>query len=331
MPEQIFYPYKFHEHALAVSATSARLNGGPIEIARIADGDKRVIDLIANKDWESCDLEFEIRLEGTDLSDALKADEDRSAVDVHLTLSCPATRLRVGTLCVIDPSTRIWTGTLSIVRDKCMGFSVIQAVAVRKVDVEEPVRGLAGRAGERIADSKEWRIYSDDRVQLPGGDIDIKWQKFSESSRLKPFATCLYYTDLADDEKPRVLLNEEIVDLKATLMNPQKRGKGAHVRDGLQAGMIQQVLTDLAVFAVRTGPVAPDELKGWRKDVLATLAGYMYPDRTNDDAIAKAYGAGRDEGSLHEFLALTSVAVQKHIDFDRTSSNLIKLVEGVAS
>ena len=87
--------------------------------------------------------------------------------------------------------------------------------------------------------------------------------------------------------------------------------------------ILQPVLAQPALFAVNGEHETCEELDGWRKGLMQTLARKMYPNRTVDAAFEHAFDVGRQNHTLAEFLSRVGLAAQQHLDSSLKVNKLI--------
>jgi len=188
---------------------------------------------------------------------------------------------------------------------------------------------MAANRGDRVASSATWKVYIDDKHLLPGGDVDILWRSFKSAaeSELRQQAGCYYALDLADESRPKLFLNDDFAELKSALMSKARRGRSAYVRDTLTNGILQNVLTAMAIEAVHADADTLDELDGWRKGLINTLSRHMYPGYTREAAAEKMWDMGKDSDSRATFLFHLAFGVQKHLSARDKAVHLIRAIE----
>lgn len=327
MPERVFLPYKYAEGALELSVRSLLLDGRQIEPGEFVDGDHTTIALAGQGDWIEASLEIEAEDPNRELESLLLEEESLStAIDVYALLRDSESRKREGLRLELAGDAR-WRGNLLLRRSEHRGALDLTLMAVLRVDRRSEVR-VATRRSERIAGSEVWKLYLDDKPWMPGGAIEGEWRHFP-SDQLEPLrerGDCAWYLDLSNSDRPRLFLNEAIEGLKAALGNPQRIGRSARVREAIAHSVLQPVLLGMAIEALIGAPGTRfDELGGWRRDLLLSLARQM-ENGTEERVIERWLARWKDDGRALVTADL-SAAIQRHVGMPDAARQLIKTLE----
>jgi hypothetical protein len=327
MPDATFLPYKTAPDSLAVNIVGVSIDGESRDIGEIVDHSAYQIQLSGVDNWVRTNLEIEVSDPNAELPPVLSHEESvDDAIDVYVTLKGGKGRARSG-LKLTPSGKSAWSGNIQIVRDNELGSLDLEAVAVRRTR-GEPEIGLASWVGERVAWSKRWMTYIDDKPLMPGGAISGEWRDFEndDSEELRQRSDCAWYLNLSDPDKPKLYLNEGIDRLKGALEAPAVRGRPAAVRDVIAQSILQSALIALCVEAI-SGADEPqvEDLDGWRKSLLVAM-GKLADASQSPELVVEGWLEAWQQDSKNVIAGITT-AVQRHLEMPATATRLVRATE----
>ena len=274
-----FLPYAFGERALSLEVTAIELDGEEAELLALYDPRTRALDL---REFGGHAQPVTIHLASPGLDPELA----RSLVP-EAELSEPPVRTAVvatdaggwyRTTCILEPTDAGHAGALELVLADSTGRVDLEAIAVRTVDVDARGRkGLATKAGMRVASSVPIRVLTREPATLPGGALDVRWEDFRVSTHpeRKRGSDRTFYLETTLDP-PILWLNRANPDLVAVLESKGTRGSKAMVRDLLNQAIALPVWYALvhtaSLAATRDEDGSPTVPEGWKRGLLARIA-----------------------------------------------------------
>jgi hypothetical protein len=152
----------------------------------------------------------------------------------------------------------------------------LSAVIVRAAKAERPVRGFAGAAGARLAETRPWELRVDRRRTLPGVYLDIRYKDFGTDEVVpKEHKQNLYRLEIS--EHPILWLNSAHASIPGVLNAKGHVGRRPIVRDvafDLLVPVVWMRLFTHAADQLRRGEEAAYE---WQDSVLDTAARLLQP------------------------------------------------------
>lgn len=325
MPDKEFFPYAFARDGLSLGVESFALDADD-ETDRV-DNSNRRISLVNLEAWRTATAKVRVEDPANSLAAVLLEGESASgATTVRVVWKCVGGRSRGSRTLTADGSA--WTGELGFDRADCRGAIEMVAIATRSTDAPASP-GRASRANERIAESLPFMLIIDDHDALPGGSLANEWRDFAESGVdiLVRKQDCIFHLDLANEDRPRLLLNEGVKGLRQAMEIVHNVGRGARVRNAILAGILQPVLVELAVAALEHGVAGEaNAVDGWRKGVLMALAARMMSG--SPDGIVSGWLDSWRDGGRAPVLGDLTTASQRHVGLERSAVYLIDQIGG---
>lgn len=326
MPETVFFPYKYANQALDVSFGEIRLDGEAVSVSDWVDSSHLSVNLAKSDSWAKAEFYIRVKDTNNQIPEVLlpgdSIDED---VSVVVAMRNKMSRLRSGVPLLREGGG--WAGTFELSREEQFGVARLQAFAVRSRDGEGDPAGKAWRRGEQISDSGLWSVYTDEKLQMPGGAIANEWRDFStdELPELRGRADCVWYLDLSDSSRPRLFLNEGIPGLRKLLEAEAKKGKTAYVRDSLIGSILQPVLQSLAVNVIADGDYAGfEEWEDWQQKFMLSMA--RRSGDASEEETLKNWLIDWSENN-NAVLQELQTAVQRHLSVADVAEKLIRSFE----
>ena len=275
MPETVFLPYKHASQALEVSFEGICLDGEAVSVSDWVDSGHLSINLAISDSWEKAEFDIQVKDTNDQVSEALLPGESLDHdVSVVVATRNKMSRLRSGVSLLRQGDG--WAGTFELSRAEQFGVARLQVFAVRGRDGEGDPVGKAWRRGEQISDSESWSVYTDEKLQMPGGAIANEWRDFSADEspeELRNRKDCSWHLDLSDSSRPRLYLNEGIAGLRKLLESDASKGKTAYLRESLVGSILQPVLQSLAVNIIADGEYASfEEMDDWQQKFMLSMA-----------------------------------------------------------
>ena len=327
MSSKVFYPYCYAEQALEVDSLEVDLDGEEGRGNEFVDRENQSVVLTSlGSNWSTLTVRVLVSDPNSELQSVLPPEEKEQIIQLWIVARNKYTRLRRAvSLKRVGDS---WEGKLSLDKGELARTTELECFATLNCDVK-PEDGYAWKVGERIADAPGWRLYTDIVPAMPGGALNSEWVRFedSENHELTQRSDCVWYLDLADEESPRLLLNEGVPNLRQTLEVEQKTGKSARIRDSLIHSILQSVINELAVFSLsKADGAAMEELPEWQQRLLISLA-RTDAAASEEIVVTRWITSWKGGGEAGRVLAEISTAVQRHLKLSHSCEHLAKTVE----
>ena len=327
MPDATFLPDKSAPDSLAIKIVAASIDEQSKDVGELVDQLAYQVQMSGLKDWVTTEIEIEVSDPNRELPSVLGHEENvNDTIDVFVTLKGGKGRTRSG-LMLMPNGDGAWCGSVQIMHQDQLGSMELQAIAVRRT-TGEPDVGLASWVGERVAWSKRWTVYIDDKPIMPGGAISGEWRDFGndDSEDLRKRSDCAWHLNLSDPEKPKLYLNEGIDRLKQALEAPAVRGRPAAVRDVIAQSILQSALIALCIEAI-SGADEPkvEDLDGWRKSLLVAMGKLADNSQSPELVVESWLEAWQPDG--RSVIAGVTTAVQRHLEMPGTASRLVRATE----
>lgn len=324
MTEKRFYPYKFAVDALAIHLDALTLDGHMVSLDEVYNAESAHVGLASRALGSLLKLTISVTDDSDELPSVVSGGASDGDVGIVLRSLDESTRLRR-----VDSCTRgsdgSWRADIEIPTASVGDRLEIQPIAVRLTD--RVSIGFAMRRGEMVADGVPLVIEFEQRPSLPGNAMDAEWVDFGSSSsseELQERKDLAWAVDLTDSERPKLRLNAGLAGFRQVLEIPATSGRAARVRNSLTASVLQPVLLTLAIEAIaaHSGSESAADMRGWRKDLLDTLAKHS-GSRTEELEIARwveLWKSG-NRAVLHFALA---TAVQRHLKVGESVGGLVR-------
>lgn len=330
MSESHFLPYRYANDSLEMTIHGVAVDGAQLDLDTYANHGSAHLNLaILEQPWNTVELDIGVADANNQMKSVVPDETNIANVDVWAVLRNKYTRLRKG-LELIKGKDGVWRGKLGIKRTDVVRATDLVCYAVLSKDlVARP--GFAFKKGNRIADSTEWKIYTDAVPTMPGGALNSEWRNFAkdENLELRVRHDCVWFLDLADPESPRLLLNESVPGLRGTLEVSQKTGKAARVRDSLVHSILQAVLLELAVYALtesRSSAESLEDLPDWQQKMLLVLA-RKNGSSTEQLKVEEWLSDWKNGESTALVLRDLATCIQRHLNLVHSSEHLVKSLE----
>lgn len=280
---QRYLPYAYAERALGLKVHAIRVGDELLDLELIVDPEMRSLDL---RDYMGAAEPIAIDIQVTGIDEAL------------LETVLPANERDEPPLCFVavvldrggwyrvtstlDRVGDVATGVVEFVPVESTGLASLEVIALRtQASAPNAPPGFATGVGMRVASSPELTLYTRERVQPPGGSLDVRWEDFTVSShpRRKRYPKRIYYLETTS-EPPVLWLNRAVPDLATVLESKGTRGPRSFARDLINqaiAGPVWYALLHVAALSVsRDEDGAATVPEGWRRGFLARIAPRVY-------------------------------------------------------
>ncbi len=323
-----FYPYR-------TAADEIRLEIDP-EGADLPRGSDGSILAFAD-DGETVGVHISIAIPDS-VFDKVVAPAERGnpPLDLQLLYQSVESRKR----CVLSlPGDGVHEGRLILRRRDWRGAVEMRAVLVRTADVDHGLAGYAGARGSLVAWSAPRRVVFDEPLQPPGGQLRVRWEKFSTSpSRWRrEHADNLFALDTTGD-LPVVFLNSAVSQAYPVLQSSGTRGRRARIRDATYSMIVHQVWSSLLAIALaelaQSMSLSEEEsldpetrleqIPTWQQSILRDWSTYLYPDRDPESALEELVSAGGDARKTGDVMSRLPNAIQKRLRTVRGFEGMVR-------
>lgn len=282
---RIIYPYDVLNGPVEFEVTRVRVDGRPLDYARLSPTQRTVALDAGPDDWQEAVLDVRAKLPEEEI--ALGPWSELVCVAV---LEEAATNTRTVQRLIRDRSSGSWQGPVRLRRSRH------RSSATLAVQVVAAVEGVRGRMIGWSED--DWVI--DLRAEIPVRDKEIRIVEadFRDGpyTWLRPFKDAPWFVDTSGD-MPTVYLNQGVEGLTALL-------RGSSTSEKATAALVNaQIVSDVweTMFHAAVSDIESDEDSrprmptGWRGAVLDTMLSDVLPGLSPSDALAELR-ARREEG-----------------------------------
>lgn len=284
----------------------------------------------ADEDVSEVGLTLRVSLEESVLGKVLPTSESDGST-AHLVLVAQTTQGRRREAFQVGSDGLV---SLSLARSEWVGVVELYGLLVRSHESTEPLEGFASHRHALLAWSEPLQVRFDEAPDRPGDLLPVRWVRFTERPDLRDCRQHLFA--VIPENPPELLLNLDVLELRAVLDSKGTHGTKARIRDAIFMQIAHQVWTSLLVTALSSlateasavttglGQDVLDQLSPWEAAVLRRWGPDLLPEVEEESIISDLADAVSGSRAGHLFLFRIPNAVQRRLESYRPFEGLVK-------
>lgn len=223
---------------------------------------------------------------------------------------------------------------LDLARDEWVGLVELYATVARSQAAPSPTDGYASHSGALLAWSNPLHLRFDEPTERSGDLLPVRWVRFTELPDLQTRSRHLFA--LNPQNPPELLLNADVLELRAVLDSKGTHGAKARIRDAVFMQLAHQVWTSLLVTALASltaqadssdedpGDELLDDLAPWEAAVLRRWGAELFPEVEGDSVIPILVETAASSNASELFIVRIPNAIQKRVQSYKAFEGLVK-------